>query len=207
MQSERETGTQKKQTEIAGCLNEWMNDWMKEWVSDWCAEIEMKCSGSCLTRTFSTFPAYDGQKGFAQITRKCHCLSLSHLRQSAPLSISLYPSLALLCEVHPLTHCCVILLLYYSKLTVEWVKWPVQQGCCCHCCLFCSLSVSLSACLSLCLSAGLSACLSAPLSVHLRKEIRCFSIHIVTLFTQLAFVLKIHFSCKLFRFSLYTFHM
>lgn len=95
------------------------------------------------------------------------------------------------------THCCVILLLYYSKLTVEWVKWPVQQGCCCHCCSHCSLSVCPSACPPACL-------LAYPfvrLFLHLRKEIRCF----VTLFTQLAFGLKIHFSCKLFGFCLFVF--
>lgn len=188
MQSERENElgrhSKKEADEIAGCMNDWLTEWSSEWVTD---VLKLKWNVRTVawqgpSRPFRPTMVKRALHKLRENVTASACRTWGRVHPSFSLSLSLF------CGLHPLTHCCVILLLYYSKLTVEWVKWPVQQGCCCHCCLCCSLSVSFSACLCACLSACLAACLSA----HLRKEIRCscIRIRIVTLFHSIGICSK-----------------
>lgn len=126
-------------------MNDWLTDWLNEVVSEWvmCWNWN-EMFGQLPDKDLLDLSGLRWSKGLCTNYEKMSLLRPVALEaEYTPPSISL----SLFCGLHPLTHCCVILLLYYSKLTVEWVKWPVQQGCCCHCCLCCSLSVSFSACL------------------------------------------------------------
>lgn len=147
MQSERENQlgrhSKKEADEIAGCMNDWLTEWSSEWVSD---VLKLKWNVRPVawqgpSRPFRPTMVKRALHKLRENVTASACRTWGRVHPSFSLSLSLF------CGLHPLTHCCVILLLYYSKLTVEWVKWPVQQGCCCHCCLCCSLSVSFSACL------------------------------------------------------------